>query len=105
MDIPEISDATELDQFLQDNDKVVISYYAPECVNCKLISYYLHNFAKEYNNVKFIKCNMNKIHGLREKLHINTLPVVFFYRDAKIVCRYIGTMEKTIRGAINQYMK
>lgn len=103
MDISDITDSESLKELIRDTDKLVVSYYSPQCVNCKLISYYLYHLSLEHTNITFIKCNINSISGLREKLGINTLPIIFFYNNEKIVCRYVGTLEKTLKNLIKQY--
>jgi len=104
MNLSIISTIDELNNFIENNEKCVISYFSPVCVNCKLVEYYLYNFSKEYPNVKFIKCNIDAIPSVREKLNINVLPSVFYYKKGEIVCRYVGTVEKTLKFGIENYL-
>ena len=75
----------------QATSPVVVDFYAPWCGPCKRLSPMLDEMAGSLTNkVKFVKINVDEANALAQRLEIEGVPTLVFFKGGKIVDRLVG---------------
>ena len=70
---------------------VVVDFYASWCGPCKVLSPMLDDLAGPLTNeVKFVKINMDEAAALAQRIEIEAMPTLLFFRNGKVVDRSVG---------------
>ena len=70
---------------------VAVDFYAPWCGPCKILSPMLDELAGPLtNNVKFVKINVDEATTLAQRLEIQGVPTVVFFKGGKILDSLVG---------------
>lgn len=72
---------------------VIIDFYAPWCPPCKILAQSLEDFdTVKPENVEIFKVNIDDEMTLAEKYGVKSLPTLLFFKDGKIVNKYVGVL-------------
>lgn len=75
---------------------VIVDFWAPWCMPCKMTKPILEKLAEEYAaNVKFLAINADKSLELLHQFQIVAIPTVLALRDGKVVGRVTGALNET----------
>lgn len=79
-----------------DSEKVVLlDFWAPWCVPCKVIAPTVEKIAQEHKNrVKVAKANVDDDPALATELSIFNIPTIVFFKSGKEHSRLIGVNTK-----------
>jgi thioredoxin len=92
----ELIDANDsnFNQLLEDQNAIIVDFWAPSCIPCKLLEPELKKIASYYDSrVKIIKINVNENPKTSSKYMVRGLPTLLFIRD--------GNVKSQISGAVN----
>ena len=104
--IENVTSAQRFNQIIQENERVVVDFYAPWCGPCKTLGPRLENIAKELTDVIFIKVNTDSLQGLANKYGIKALPTVMMFKNGKQVSKSIGLKsEGELKASIKNALK
>jgi len=84
--IQEITNVKEFEHIIINHKYVLVDFYTQWCGPCKKISPYVEELNKKYNNVKFIKIDIevNKdIENLSNKLKIESIPTFILFKNGE----------------------
>ncbi len=76
--------------------KVVVDFFATWCGPCKLLGPIIEELAKEEENVKFIKVDVDQFEDLARAYGIMSVPTVIYFRDGEVVDQTIGFLPKDV---------
>lgn len=79
---------------LIEKEKVLVDFYATWCGPCQLISPIIEEVAKEHENIKVIKIDVDKFPELSRKYGIMSIPTLMVFSKGKEVKKHIGYLEK-----------
>ncbi len=74
-------------------ENVIVHFFSPDFVRCKILDSHLEKMARTYLNVRFLKINALNAEFFVLRLKIQTLPQIIMFRDGKIVDRLVGFEE------------
>jgi thioredoxin 1 len=78
-------------EVVQSTLPVVVDFYAPWCGPCKRLSPMLDELAGALTNkVKFVKINVDEATALAQRLEIQGLPTLMFFKSGKVVDSLVG---------------
>ena len=78
-------------EVVQSTLPVVVDFYASWCGPCKVLSPMLDELAGPLTNkVKFVKINVDEATALAQRMQIEAMPTLLFFRNGKIVDRSVG---------------
>jgi thioredoxin len=93
-----ITEQLTVDAFnkITNSDKIVIiDFYAIWCGPCKKLSPMLEEFSKEYNSkIRIVKIDVDKNPLISQYFRIESIPLLLFYKDGKLVNQVMGLPEK-----------
>lgn len=92
MDI--IKSAAEYDAVLNNNEKVFVDFYADWCRPCKMLGPVVEEVSHEYEDVKFIKVNVDQLPDVAGRYGIMSIPTMLVFRNGEKVESAVGFMPK-----------
>ena len=73
---------------------VVADFFATWCGPCRMMAPKFVAFSEKYEDVVFIKVDVDKAGGLSEKFGITSIPAFFFFKNNTKVEEVIGASTK-----------
>ena len=91
-----ILNASNFDQFLQENKNVVVDFFAEWCGPCKMLGPLIDEIAEEYKDkdVKVVKVNIEESPELAEKYQVMSIPNIVYFQSGEIKDTVMGLMPK-----------
>lgn len=102
----EIGTIDEFGEYIiNENNLVVIDFYANWCSPCKKIAPQFDNLSYKYPNVKFFRINTENefLRNIVDIFQIQSLPTFCIFKNGKYETRTIGADINGIENMINQY--
>ncbi|SEU03805.1 thioredoxin family protein [Hymenobacter actinosclerus] len=98
--------ATDADfqQLLQENEKVVVKYYADWCGNCRLFSPKFKRLAQAEGNedMKFLDVNAENSPEARKLANVTNLPFFAVFRNGELVDTVAASKEEAVASLISR---
>lgn len=86
----------ELDKLLQENQHVVVDFYADWCGPCKALAPVIEDIAKELNDVTFVKVNVDQAEELKDNFKISSIPTLIYFKNGQEINKTFGFIPKPI---------
>ena len=91
---------------IKNNGKLVIDFYANWCGPCKMLGPVLEEVSKDYDDVTFIKVNVDESEDLAVEYGIMSIPAVFMLKDGEVVNSFLGfNQERFVREQLDKAFK
>ncbi|CAG8508090.1 3414_t:CDS:10 [Ambispora gerdemannii] len=88
--IKQVTNTTEIDNYLNDKKLTVVQYTSKHCSKCKAIASHIQNLAKQHAEVAvFISVDVNELMSFAAKKDISILPTFQFYRSNTLLSTFI----------------
>jgi thioredoxin len=88
-------------KILQTAKPVIVDFWAPWCIPCKMTKPILEKLAEEYApDVEFLAIDADKFRELLDQFQIAGIPTVLALRDGKVVGRVTAALNETGYRAI-----
>ena len=83
--IKEIHDVKEFENFLKNNQLVVVDFHAVWCGPCKVIAPKYEELSQEFHGVSFVKVDVDQAEELAEKQGVESMPTFKFFKNGQLV--------------------
>ncbi len=102
--VVETSDSSFETEVIQSQLPVVVDFWAPWCVPCRMLAPVTEKLAEQYaGKVKFCKINVDENAGTASKYGVMSIPTLVFMKDGKRVDSSIGALpEAALRPKIDK---
>ncbi|KAK0062964.1 thioredoxin-1 [Biomphalaria pfeifferi] len=81
----------EFDQLIStEKNLVVVDFFATWCGPCKVIAPQLQKWSEEYDDVTFVKIDVDENDETAEACGISAMPTFFLYKNGKKVDEIVG---------------
>jgi thioredoxin 1 len=99
-----VTKATDADfqQLLQDNEKVVVKYYADWCGNCRLFSPKFKRLAEQNEGITFLDVNAETSPEARKLASVTNLPFFAVFRNGELVDTVAASKEEAVASLISR---
>ncbi|AHJ99804.1 MULTISPECIES: thioredoxin family protein [Hymenobacter] len=99
-----VTKATDADfqQLLQDNEKVVVKYYADWCGNCRLFSPKFKRLAEQNEGMAFLDVNAETSPEARKLASVTNLPFFAVFRNGELVDTVAASKEEAVASLISR---
>lgn len=81
---------------------VVVDFYAPWCGPCRQIAPLVEKWAKEHEDVVFVKVDVDENGAAGEKFEIQAMPTFVLIKDGKVVGTVIGADPQKLLAKIKE---
>lgn len=90
-----MNNSTFLTMISQRNRPVVVDFWAPWCIPCRMTKPILEKLAVEYaDGVDFLPINADDSREVLEQFHVTGIPTVLTIQDGKVVGRVTGAQNE-----------
>ena len=94
-EITSISNQTFTTEVLESSIPVLIDFWAPWCVPCKMIAPLLEKSADKFKDrLKIVKLNSEENKELADKYQIMSIPSIVMFSKGKEIGRIAGVMDE-----------
>jgi thioredoxin 1 len=92
----EILNDTNFDQFIQDNENVMVDFFAEWCGPCKMLGPIIDEIAEELKdqNVKIVKLNVEESLQTAQKFKVMSIPTIIYFKKGEVKETTMGLMSK-----------
>jgi thioredoxin 1 len=89
-----LADDTNFDNLLNDDQKaIIVDFWSPTCVPCKLIETGLQKIASRYGSkVKILKVNVNNSPKTSSRFLVRGLPTLLFIKNGSVKTQMVGAV-------------
>ena len=94
MEILKVTSANFEEEVLKSEKPVLIDFYADWCGPCKMISPVVEAVAKENEDIKVVKVNVDDAQDLAIKYEVMSIPTLVVIKDGEEANRTIGLIDK-----------
>lgn len=84
----------ELIKEIEENEEVLVDFFATWCPPCKALAPILEEFANENTNVKVLKVNVDENQELAIEYGVTLVPTLIFIENGEVKKRNSGLMDK-----------
>merc|ERR1712170_324815 len=101
MGMRELTTVEELDQYLKDNEKVVVDFYADWCGPCRTAAPVFEELSKKHPNVCFLKVNVDNAEALSTKYNVSSIPYFVSFKNGQKESFVIGFSESKLNKLVS----
>lgn len=76
---------------VKQKEKVIVDFYANWCGPCKKLAPIIEKISKE-KGIDLLKINIDKNPELAQKLNIEGLPTLYYYKNGDLVWTHLGLL-------------
>ena len=109
--INHINDSNFKEEILENKGPVLVDFWAPWCMPCKMMGPMLEKADAKYNgDIKICKVNVDEAPQTASNYQIMSIPTVAFFQNGKIINQTVGVasqekLEEDIDSAISTAAK
>jgi thioredoxin len=93
----------QLEPTLDDNDIVLIDFWAEWCGPCKMFGPIYERASEKYPDIAFTKCNTEENQDLAESFGIRSIPTLSIFREKILIFMQPGALpEEALEDIISQ---
>jgi thioredoxin 1 len=81
-------------EVLQSPNRVLIDFYADWCAPCRMLAPVIDDIAREVQDVKICKVNIDEEPELAQRFRIMSIPTLVVVKDGKIIHSALGVQPK-----------
>ena len=82
-------------EVLQSDRPVLLDFWADWCMPCKMMSGIIDEIAKEHQEVKFIKIDVDQNTELAIKYNVMSIPTMIIFKNGNTSKTFIGVTDKS----------
>lgn len=94
MEVLKVTEENFEKEVLKETKTVLIDFYADWCGPCKMLSPIIEETAKEIQDTKFVKINVDEAGKLAIDYDIMSIPTLVVIKNGKEINRSVGLMDK-----------
>ena len=91
-----------LKEFIEVNPLVVVQYGATWCGNCRIMKPKMKRLSNEFENIKFLYVDAEKLPGSRKLAEVTNLPTFAAFKEGKLVSQTQTSKEENLKSLINE---
>ncbi|MEX2512605.1 MAG: thioredoxin family protein [Cyclobacteriaceae bacterium] len=91
-----------LDQIIKENESVVVQYGAVWCGNCRIMKPKMKRLSKDFENMKFLYVDAEKLPESRKLAEVTNLPTFAVFKGGKLISQVQTNKEEVLKTLINE---
>jgi len=103
MAVKEVDKTNFEQEVLQSDIPVMVDFWAPWCVPCKVIAPLVERLAEQYaGRLKVTKLNVDENHELAIRYQVMSIPTLIFFKNGQVIDRIIGVPREPERVIVQK---
>lgn len=100
----EVSDATFESEVLQSPKPVLVDFWAPWCMPCRMIGPVVEELATtNAESIKVVKINIDESGSVASQYGVSSIPTLMLFKAGDVVDRFVGVQPKNrLQSAIDE---
>lgn len=94
MALKQVTDASFVDDVLNQKGVVVVDFWAPWCGPCRMVGPVMEEIAAEHPNIKVGKINVDEQPELARQFRVMSIPTLVVMKNGEVVNRSVGAKSK-----------
>lgn len=104
-DIVSINSRDALETEIENNDLVLVDFYADWCGPCKMMEPVLEDVNDELDEVTVLKVNVDENQDISTEYDVKGIPTLIIYHEESIVDRLVGAQsESDLINTLEEYI-
>lgn len=95
MEVLKVTSENFEEEVLKSDKTVLIDFYADWCGPCKMLSPIIDDVAKENENIKVVKIDVDTAQDLAIEYQVMSIPTVVVIKDGQELNRSVGVVSKS----------
>ncbi|KAL6779726.1 TRXH1 [Auxenochlorella protothecoides x Auxenochlorella symbiontica] len=104
-----VNSKAEWDQVLNEaknsGKAVIVDFFATWCGPCRLISPYFQELSSNYDDVVFVKLDVDQVEEVAQALGITAMPTFQVFQSGEKVDELIGASKDKLKSLVEKYSK
>lgn len=89
--VREFTAANFAQDVLQSSEPVLVDFWAPWCVPCRMLAPTIEDLAREYvGRVRVGKMNTDESPEIAGQYDVSSIPTIVYFKDGRVVDRLVG---------------
>ena len=89
----ELTDSS-FDNFVKENQNVVVDCWAAWCGPCRMLSPIIEQLSEEKTNIAFATLDVDKNRAVPMRYGIMSIPTLLYFKNGKLVDKTLGALPK-----------
>jgi len=89
-----IKTVDEFKKIIEENQNVVVDFFATWCGPCRMLSPIVEELEKEHSEIKFIKVDVDEAEELANMFSISSIPMLAYIKNQQGLLRELGYQSK-----------
>jgi len=103
MAVKEVDKTNFEQEVLQSDIPVMVDFWAPWCVPCRIIAPLVERLAEQYaGRLKVAKLNVDENHELAIRYQVMSIPTLIFFKNGQVIDRIIGVPREPERVIVQK---
>ena len=94
MEVKKINSENFEEEVLKSKKTVLVDFFADWCGPCKMISPIVDEVAKENEQIKFVKINVDESQDIAMQYNVMSIPTLVVIKEGKEINRNVGFIDK-----------
>ncbi|KTW27129.1 thioredoxin [Pneumocystis jirovecii RU7] len=95
-----ISSMNEFKNKISSEQLTVVDFFATWCGPCKAIAPKFQEFSEKYQNVAFLKVDVDEHNDIASEYCVTAMPTFMFFKSGNKLCEVVGASSKKLEETI-----
>jgi thioredoxin 1 len=92
--LPEVTDSNFQAEVIESETPVLVDLWAPWCGPCRIIAPHLEELAREREDLRIVKLNVDDNPQTAAKYNVMSIPTLLLFKNGQVAHQIIGALPK-----------
>jgi thioredoxin len=92
--LPEVTDSNFQAEVIENEQAVLVDFWAPWCGPCRIIAPHLEELAGEREDLRIVKINVDDNPQTAAKYNVMSIPTLLLFKNGQVAHQIIGALPK-----------
>jgi thioredoxin 1 len=92
--LPEVTDSNFQAEVIESDTPVLVDLWAPWCGPCRIIAPHLEELAREREDLRVVKLNVDDNPQTAAKYNVMSIPTLLLFKHGQVAHQIIGALPK-----------